>query len=50
MRQLYFLIFLLFTSISSAQSKEVLQQQFDQQIAETTQLAKNGQLQEAIKK
>ena len=41
---------LIFTYSISAQSKEALQQQFDLQIEEITQLAKSGQLQEAIKK
>jgi CHAT domain-containing protein len=49
------LIFSLFISLISinlifSQSKDLLQQQFDQQIAEVNQLAKSGQLQEAIAK
>lgn len=44
------LIIFCFSSYSFSQSKEVLQKQFDQQIAEITQLAKNGQLHEAVRK
>ncbi len=44
------LIIFCFSIYSFSQSKEVLQQQFDQLVAEVTQLAKNGQLQEAVRK
>ncbi|MTE28248.1 CHAT domain-containing protein [Winogradskyella ouciana] len=50
MKYFNLLIILLITHAVSAQSKEALQQQFDQQITEIAELAKNGQLHEAIRK
>ncbi len=44
------LIIFCFSIYSFSQSKEVLQQQFDQLVAEVTKLAKNGQLQEDVRK